>query len=61
MESCSIKESDYIVVALRLTDIKDYKIILKAFAAKQFPSMIVMFSHKFRLCYHAGASALRAF
>lgn len=39
----SIKESDYIV-ALRLTDIKSYKIILKHLLPNSFPSMIVMFA-----------------
>ena len=39
----SIKESDYIV-ALRLADIKSYKIILKHLLPNSFPSMIVMFA-----------------
>ena len=39
----SIKESDYIV-ALRLADIKNYKIILKHLLPNSFPSMIVMFA-----------------
>ena len=39
----SVKESDYIV-ALRLADIKSYKIILKHLLPNSFPSMIVMFA-----------------
>lgn len=39
----SIKESDYIV-ALRLANIKSYKIILKHLLPNSFPSMIVMFA-----------------
>ena len=39
----SIKESDDIV-ALRLADIKNYKIILKHLLPNSFPSMIVMFA-----------------
>ena len=50
----SIKESDYIV-ALRLADIKSYKI--KAFAAKQFSFHDCYVCHKFRLCHHAGIYA----
>ena len=39
----SIKESDY-VVALRLANVKSWKIILKHLLPNSFPSMIVMFA-----------------